>query len=200
MNDSRSARHETREPHATRRVDRALGIVAALLAVGWSVLGLYVAHSQMPPNALELPFEAQVRPLARILAPEGWNFFTRNPREERALPFMRHADGTWASAHAGPHAQARYAFGLNRVSRAQGVEIGLLLGGIPSSAWEACQESISTCLASGGPVMHLRNVSPAPTLCGDVGLALEEPLPWAWIESRDEVTMPSRVARLDVTC
>lgn len=200
MNDSRSARRQTRESHASRRVDCALGIVAAVLAVGWSVLGLYVAHTQMPPNALELPFEEQVRPIARILAPEGWNFFTRNPREERALPFTRRADGAWVSAHAGPHAQPRYAFGLNRVSRAQGVEIGLLLGGISNSAWETCQGTISMCLASAGPPLHLRNVSPAATLCGDVGLALQEPLPWAWIESRDEVTMPSRFARLEVTC
>jgi hypothetical protein len=36
--------------------------------------------------------------------------------------------GRWRSASLTPYAQVKYAFGLNRRPRAQGVELGLLLG------------------------------------------------------------------------
>ena len=182
------------------RADRALGVAAVLLALAWGVAGGYVAHTQVPPNALDLPFENQLRPLVRVLVPEGWAFFTRNPREQRFLPFVRRSDGTWDSARAGPHAQARYLFGLDRRSRTQGVEIGLLQGAIPGAAWESCEDEIATCLARAGPSVHLQNESPAPTLCGTVGLALQEPLPWAWSDSGADETMPSKIVRLDVSC
>lgn len=220
---------------------RALG--AQVLLVG-SVLGLFVlysVHAALPPNVLELPLERSVEP--RKWAPQGWAFFTRNPREPRVLPFVAES-GTWRSANLGPHAQARYAFGLDRKSRAQGVEVGLLMGGLSGQEqtgqqtgqqagqqtecdqesdactdrsssrgeiglllgslggqqWTECDEEPIACIDQLPVETELVNVSPSPTLCGQVAFAKQEQLPWAWAASGGEETMPSEVVRLEVAC
>jgi antimicrobial peptide system SdpA family protein len=170
------------------------------LALAWVVIGIYAVHSRFPTNTLELPLESSLSPVLVAVIPEGWAFFTRSPREDRVMPFVRDLSGRWVYSHAGPHSEPRNAFGLNRASRAQGVELGLLMAQIPATHWGECSEQPVACLEHASTAIPLRNESPSPTLCGAVGIARQEPLPWAWIDARDEVTMPTRTARLDVTC
>jgi len=174
--------------------------MALILGMAWATIGLYIVHSQIPRNVLELPFERALKPAIPFFAPEGWAFFTRDPREPRLLPFRRAADGTWANAHAGPHADIRNVFGLDRISRAQGVEIGLLLGEFADTAWQSCSDAPTLCLGDLPRTLSITNRSPAPTLCGDIGLVRQEPVPWAWASVQGETTMPSMVVRLDIRC
>lgn len=169
-----------------------------LLVVLSAVIGSYAVHSQMPTNALELPGEGQLRPALRVLLPQGWAFFTRSPREERYYTYRKEVDG-WSVASLGPHSEAGNLFGLDRRSRAQGVELGLLHGVIPGGAWHKCAEHPLRCLDGVTPI-SVSNRSPAPTLCGEIGIALQEPVPWAWSSARAELTMPSRVVRLEISC
>ena len=170
------------------------------LGVAWATAGLYVVHAQIPRNVLELPLERVLRPAIPFLAPEGWAFFTRDPREPRLLPYRHATNGVWAYAHAGPHADLRNVFGLDRISRAQGVEIGLLLGEFADTAWQPCTDAPTLCLDELPRTVSITNRSPAPTLCGDVGLVRQEPVPWAWARVESETTMPSTVVRLDIRC
>jgi antimicrobial peptide system SdpA family protein len=170
------------------------------VGIAWATAGLYIVHAQIPRNVLELPFEQTVRSAIPFFVPEGWAFFTRDPREPRLLPYRRGTDGIWAYAHAGPHADIRNVFGLDRISRAQGVEIGLLLGEFADTAWRTCTDAPTLCLDDQPPSVPITNHSPAPTLCGDVGLVRQEPVPWAWARVGSETTMPSTVVRLDIRC
>lgn len=105
---------------------RALGVQVLLVGVVLALFVVYSVHAALPPNAITLPLENSID--IRVFAPQGWAFFTRDPQEARVLPFVRSKSGAWRSANLGPFAQPRYAFGLDRKPRAQGVEIGLLLG------------------------------------------------------------------------
>ncbi len=80
---------------------RQLGVVVIALAMAWSVLILYAVHVELPVNALDLPFESSLKPPLQALVPQGWGFFTRDPREPRLLPFRREA-GVWQAASEGP--------------------------------------------------------------------------------------------------
>jgi antimicrobial peptide system SdpA family protein len=182
-------------PHAPVR---AFGTFSLATAIAFAAVVLYVAQTYLPTTAVSLPLYAQIRPVARSLVPEGWAFFTRSPREERVLPYVLR-DGRWTDVHAPPHAEPQHAFGLNRVSRAQGVELGLLYGGLPSNAWTSCRfTDAARCLAGTAISLTLRNVSPDPTICGDVALLRQEPVPWAWAHST--TAMPIKYVRLAVRC
>lgn len=179
---------------------RYLAAVVLTLAIAWSVLILYAVHIELPVNALDLPFEGSIKPNLQALIPEGWGFFTRDPREARLLPFIRQADG-WHPASEGPNGEAWNAFGFNRAARAQGVEMGLLEFTIPADAWKDCNEEIASCLDKTLTSTPVSNPTPHPTLCGEVGFAHRDSVPWAWAASTpDETAMPSKVVMLSVKC
>src|SRR3984893_11911222 len=135
----------TRRPVAVAQVaPRFLGGVALMLAITWSMLSLYAVHIELAVHALDLPLESSIKPNLQALIPEGWGFFTRDPREARLLPFIQQA-GAWRSASEGPNGEAWNAFGFNRAARAQGGEMGLLEFTIPADAWKGCNEDVAGC-------------------------------------------------------
>ena len=177
---------------------RAVGAFVLALALAWFTLLAYVVHAAVPPNPIRLPLEKRM--YTRYWAPQGWAFFTRDPREEDILLFVRGRDGAWISAHKGPHASPSNYFGLSRASRARGIEVGQILRRVPKAGWQPCKERAEVCLERTPNAGTVRNISPNPTLCGEVGLALQKPVPWAWSSSAYKIVMPSRVSRLGVLC
>jgi len=177
-----------------------LGVVALVLTFAWLTLAAYVVHTRMPTTAVSLPGEAALKPMMNLFMPEGWAFFTKSPRDERLLPFVRTSNGSWIYANRGPNAEARNLFGISRSSRAQGPEMGLLISKVPVSAWRNCAGDAKPCLDSSPVAFAGQSPSATPVLCGTVGLVLQEPLPWAWFAARDRVNLPSRVARLEIRC
>lgn len=182
---------------ARKRLAEVGGVLIALVGF-WLIFGLYVVHAFLPYNPVKPPFAAELR--TKLWMPEGWAFFTRDPRSERVYYFVYNG-ATWVDASVGPQSRASNFFGLNRRARAQNVEAGLLLNEQRvREAWRVCERSPSSCLAPAYAVNAVTNASPRPTLCGLVGVARQRPIPWAWRRSRDRVVMPSVAVTLEVTC
>jgi antimicrobial peptide system SdpA family protein len=158
---------------------------------------LYCVYPALPYSSVRLPGANAVNRL--VLAPQGWAFFTRSPREERQWVYGRDLDG-WKRVMKGPHARLSNDLGLDRGSRAQGVEIAMLMSTAPSRAWQACEGAVPACLARLPRGTDVRNPSPNPTLCGTVAIVQREPVPWAWLNSPAPVQMPSRLLPLEVSC
>lgn len=176
----------------------ALGVFSLLLAAVWGILFVYVALPSLPYNPIRPPRADLVK--LHSIVPQGWAFFTRDPREARNLAFRRAGEG-WVSALWAPHARPANAFGLNRASRAQGVELGLLLSEVSSPGlWVGCEAQPQDCLERAQIAARVRNISPKPTLCGTIGLARQPPIPWAWLSARERIVMPSQVVKLEVAC
>ena len=163
----------------------------------WIVFAVYCVHPALPYSSVRLPGTQAVNRL--VLAPQGWGFFTRSPREDRQLVYGRGRDG-WKSAAKGPHAQLRNELGLDRSSRAQGVEIAMLMGAGAARAWRACEGKVTACLDTLPRGAAVRNPSPNPSLCGTVAIVNRPPVPWAWVRSPVPVEMPSRILPLEVSC
>lgn len=175
-----------------------LGIATVAVAALWAVAALYPIQAAAPNNPVTLPFEDRVDSLK--VAPQGWAFFTRSPREPYLLPYVRASSGQWESAHVGQHAHPKHAFGLNRASRAQGVEMGLLQSEIDEDDWRDCDGAPEDCLPALPVTVTAENESPRPTLCGDVALLRQEPVPWAWSRGSDPPEMPGEAVRMEVAC
>ncbi|HVG60573.1 MAG TPA: SdpA family antimicrobial peptide system protein [Hyalangium sp.] len=187
----------TSPPDALRA--RRLGLLALGLITGWSIVAAYALHSALPYNPIKLPFEDRVD--VKLVLPEGWAFFTRDPRDERMMPFQRGEHGGWVAANKTPNFQPQNSFGIDRAARAQGVELGLLLDGVRGEERLSCEEDPLVCLERA-PVAQARNTSPRPSLCGQVGLVFQKAVPWAWARSSKDkkIIMPSKVMRMDIQC
>lgn len=175
-----------------------IGAFSLLLGLGWGAVFSYSVHGALPTNPIKLPLEQKV--YAQVWMPQGWKFFTRDPREEEVAAFVRAEDGGWRSALHGPNGSPSNLFGLSRATRAQGIELGLLTTAANRFEWLECKERLEVCVEKAPLAANVKNVTPAPTLCGEVGLTLQPPVPWAWSRARKKVTMPSKALRVNVQC
>lgn len=171
--------------------------VAATL---WGVVALYVAQIGLPDNVVTLPGQEAARPGVEALAPQGWAFFTRSPREARPTPYAWR-DGGWENLSLAPHAE--HAF--DRRSRHQTVEIDLLLDQVPQAAtWRDCDgPDLAACLAgtrdTAAPT-PVTNRAAEPTLCGELTIVALEPVSFAWRDSAAATHTPQRAISLVATC
>ncbi|MEW2574985.1 SdpA family antimicrobial peptide system protein [Streptomyces syringium] len=172
-----------------------------LVVIAWSMAVLYVAQVHVPKNVLSLPGQKQVRSTVANVAPQGWAFFTKSPRDVEVVPYRQTADGSWTSLALTPHSSPHNTFGLDRASRSQGIETSLLLNLAEKREWKECEENdLADCLADARSSRKVKNPSPEPTVCGHVALVQEKPVPWAWRDLVDERATPERYLAMDVTC
>ena len=177
--------------------DAALGGIAIAVGLAWAVAIGYATYPALPHSPIHLPFAEQAQTL--LWAPEGWAFFTRDPREEKQTVYIKR-DSEWRSALLAPHGRLFNIVGLRRKSRSQGVELALLMNGLPANLWQPCTASLQQCLAQLPRGQAVHNISPAPTMCGTIAVVLQKPVPWAWAGSSRPVTMPCRILALEVSC
>jgi sporulation delaying protein A len=183
------------------RGDRRLAVLAIALGCISALLVVYAVHSSLPFNSLRLPYEREVAPGLVKVIPESWKFFTRDPLDQRMLFYGKQADGSWKPANLGPNGRFSNQLGASRRVRAQGVEAGLLLAAIPPGAWAPCDDEPTACLDRTDALAEVHaNSSPEPSLCGDIGIVLRKPLPWAWAKHPDKHRMPARIAHMRVSC
>jgi antimicrobial peptide system SdpA family protein len=171
-----------------------------MIGAVWSVPTAYVAHNALPHNPLKLPYARELSDILTTATPQGWRFFTRDPREPKAHLYAN-AGGRWASAALGPTARPIHAFGLNRRARAQGMEYAWLVTHARASDWSDCDGEVTRCLdEAAAAVANIESRVPHPTLCGRIGIARQPAVPWAWRANRASLQMPAQVIVFDVDC
>jgi antimicrobial peptide system SdpA family protein len=184
--------------HGNELALRRLGVTVLVLATGWFLAALYALHAALPSNVIRLPLEDSLK--IGGLAPQGWAFFTRDPRERDMLMFVK-TDAGWLDASLGPNASLQNLGGISRNARGQGIEVGMLVTRLPPEAWTRCRaRHVKACLDEARGHLTLPNLYPRPTLCADeVALVLVSPTPWAW-SGHSRTTLQAKVARFSTLC
>ena len=165
-----------------------LFVFGACLALAWAVPISYALRFSLPYNASSLSRTAT--PPLLIFVPEGWGFFTRDPREENMFTYYKNGSGAWMLT-------SRWSFGFGRHGRIVAREAAMLASGIAADATD-CRDDHISCLNDVDVAAEIGAVFDNSRLCGDVGFVWQEPVPWAW--ARDNVVMPARVVRVTVQC
>jgi len=173
-----------------------MGATIVSVAMAWLILFCISIESALPFNSLNI--NSAVQSGVRTFVPQGWAFFSRNPREER-LAVYQWSGRKWENASLGPLSRASNLFGLDRTVRAQAVELSNLLRQISRKKWQECHDTDLVCLnAASEELQSSVNFSTNPTLCGKLAAIERKPLPWAWRNSSD--IMPASVVRVNVRC
>lgn len=181
---------------ATNEVDTRTGRrVAAVLTIACLFVA-YVLHAALPASPFRLP--GPDTRIVRAIAPQGWAFFTKSPRSLSAEVFQYQADGSWRDVTAGPQSRPSDLMGLDRTGRSQGTEVAMVVAAAPEQAWRDCDRAPTDCLSEATIALTVPNRSNHHSVCGDVGVVLQDVLPWAWRDA--PTTMPSKVLRVRVEC
>jgi antimicrobial peptide system SdpA family protein len=163
-----------------------------------AAIAMTAALAAMPFRTVNLPDNLQQTVMS--LMPEGWGFFTKSPRDPEMQVAVLH-NGKLQKLNIVSSFNAQYAFGFNRQSRAQGLELdGLLSQLLTSGLWGHCQQAISVCALSLQVQKRLVNTAKFPTLCGDLVFFENRPVPWAYRNIKPSLAMPSRLTRAEVVC
>src|SRR4030095_4783202 len=108
-----------------------------LFSIVWIGILVYVIYKVTLSALPYSPLSPGIKEKTSIMAiiPEGWGFFTRNPREtDLYLYFLK--DKHWVMNPNAPISSCRNSFGLNRLPRAQSVELGMILSKINDTCWK----------------------------------------------------------------
>lgn len=164
--------------------------IAVCVALAWLIPISYALRYWLPFNASRITVPN--RPGVLLLTPEGWGFFTRDPRESDMFVYHKQDNSDeWVLS-------SRRTGGFGRSGRSRAMEAGTLLPQITTPPTE-CVSDHESCLNTASPGDSIESVFRKPTLCGDVGIIRQEPVPWAWASDGD-VIMPSQVTRVWVSC
>jgi len=109
------------------------------------VAGLYlffiycIVVTSIPYNPMTVSKKTSFR--LKLLIPEGWNFFTKNPRDEQVFIYdFNEQDSTYSSIKSWPNNSYVNFFGIGRTARAIGTDYGMILASIPDSLWLVVEE------------------------------------------------------------
>ncbi|SDL85641.1 SdpA family antimicrobial peptide system protein [Sediminibacillus halophilus] len=169
-----------------------IGMVSFLIILIWITIFFYSIHRMLPNSPLKLPFSEQIK--IEQWLPQTWAFYSRDPRSDLFLAYDENGElaANW------PNSSIKNAFGINRHGRSQGIEIGLLRSNISDEDFVECDPGNKNC--SDNLISHsVKNPLEYPTICGQIDIVLQEPVPWAW-SRKQTIDMPSKIVRLDVSC
>lgn len=179
---------------ATRHT--VLGMALIIIVAVWGSSFIYSIHAVMPSSPVSFPFESQIS--LGTLIPQRWAFFTRPPTEADSIVFEPTRDGGWKQLDLGPSLSDWLGFGRTGLSRS--LEMGLLTATEQNIPLSTCEDRIPDCLDRLPVGVQLRNPMPAPFFCGELGIAVVEPLSWDEAKSASSRFGPSQVVRLSVAC
>ena len=171
---------------------------AVFLTVSALLLFFASINASMPRGVLSIgqPF----RTVARVVWPQGWAFFTRNPRDGFIEIYRPSEDGPWVKDDIGRNAELRYLLGWIRTPRVRNLEAGFLTGLVLTN-WTLCKKSPGECLQESDVAPErLVNPTSTPLLCGTIGFVKQEALPWLWRHAEAETVMHSTYKVIEVKC
>jgi antimicrobial peptide system SdpA family protein len=161
---------------------KTLRLVFIVLYSFWAAFILGLLVNSMPYNPLssdDLYKEITVR----NFLPEGWGFFTKNPRDPDVI-ILKKRNGRWHNNEYSPLSNPTNFFGISRVARAQSTEMAMLVSQIGPELWTECTEGMTSCLTNEarGKLVSLELKVPHPVLKDTVCFISQRPVPWAWRE------------------
>lgn len=173
----------------------------ACLLVGiiifWSILitGLFIVN--MPHNPLSASMNISAN-MGSVL-PEGWAFFTRNPREDKHWMYQKSEEGYQQVIR--PISSPQNYFGFSRKGRAVGTELGAIMQKVQHETMYFCEDKIDACYNWDTiPSIKVLNSAYAPAFCGVYLLAQKPLVPWAWSSAPEPIQMDAQVLKIDLLC
>jgi antimicrobial peptide system SdpA family protein len=155
------------------------------------VVGFYSLISSLEFNPLSI--SQKKSKMIFTLVPQGWGFFTRDPREAQTLIYTKTSGGFELVNKSA--SEPEYLFGLSRMSRRKNIEFGYVFSQIPDSLWVDHSDIV---ICDSLRPYHIKNAYLNPVCRGEFVVVSKDPIPWAWSKSYYSVEMPFKCCKIYV--
>ncbi|MCE5040784.1 SdpA family antimicrobial peptide system protein [Mammaliicoccus sciuri] len=163
--------------------------VISFLSIGLFIL---VFINILPEN----PITKNERNIFQELAPQGFPFYSKSPRDET---FTIEEVGEDSKKIKLPTSSPNNLFGIKRDGRAQAVEIGSLMERIPEGEWTTCQSN-KECddLKNDLSEYEFEEDSLFDFIEGTYIVTKAEPISWYWLEFEDTLSRDQQLVKVRV--
>lgn len=172
-----------------------------IIVAFWAWLLYSILTSSMSYNSLSPALLTEKKVIFKSIFPEGFSFFTRDPREPQAMIFTAKSKEDLMEIN---RSSLKSFFGFSRYGRALTIELGIILSSIQDQKWFDCYNVDSKgCFENEDmPIYYLKNSAPNPLICGEFFIKITEPVPWAWSSSfkRNQREMPYKIVKVFIEC
>lgn len=173
------------------------GVFLLVIGLFWATLIYWIAVASMPYNPVSVPRIISIN--LQTVCPQGWAFFTRNPREELTYYYRFQEDKAVLQPY--HNSQAANLFGIRRTARLESMELATLASSVKAEEWVACESGIrANDTLNLLPKIVVQNHFNQPKICGDILIEQKELVPWAWSKETQHDEVPSKIAKLLVIC
>ena len=161
----------------------------------WSIWTLIIFFTIRANNAPDYHMPYATKKLMASLLPQGWGFFTRDPKEGITEAYSYHKGAL--SSITVKNASIQNQMGLSRNARFAGIDLIFLLGYVPDSAWHKGKGDFRSNLPDElDTVVVDKPIQFFPE--GEYVLHRYEPIPFAWAGRGQDNFRPYLVARVRV--
>jgi antimicrobial peptide system SdpA family protein len=133
--------------------------------------------------------------------PQGWAFFTRNPREGQAILYSIKKKSIFNTDF--QHNNYNFCFGLNRGCNKIYTELSFINSDIPDSLFSKISWNYQSLLKQKINIRNLKvfnTTSPLKqsSLNGEYLLIIQKPIPWAWSKNINSIKMPAQAIIINI--
>lgn len=170
-------------------------LVASLVFSTWLIINIFLVT--VKGNPIEITNEVDSRVFNFI--PQGWAFFTRNPREAQ-ISIYKIENGSILKPYPQRHSSFINLFGLKRTSSKILTELQLIKLKTSDSLYSDMKWNYQVDKYSKLPTksFEYKNEIFDPILLGNFIVVYQKPVPWAWSKSIKKIKMPSKVIRFKI--
>jgi antimicrobial peptide system SdpA family protein len=173
-------------------LNRATFIFSSVFFIG---LILIVLLSSVEEN--NLPIKGTIKLKIKKVIPQGWSFFTRNPKEEDYYIY-KYDSVTKRITNLNKTLNSSSNFlGLKRICANSGIELSSICRKIKKSEWQNCKVNLSAYNFNDLNSIRIVNFFPGATINGTYIIQKKSPIPFEWVNTF-KGEMPSQIALLKV--
>lgn len=168
----------------------------------WSFILYIVFITSIPYNPVTLNKNLAFK--VKMLLPEGWNFFTRNPRERRTYIYQVLKNGSVKSLETWPNNNLINFLGVKRTARAIGTDYGIILSNIPDSVWiKSSVDDLNIKTSKRRNLSENYIITRYPDakkhfLFGEFIFVKREILPWSWYRNNLIANLPLKYVYVSI--
>jgi antimicrobial peptide system SdpA family protein len=157
----------------------------------------FVLVISVPEGPATTGLHGNAKWMATFLAPQGWSFFTRNPREPVIYVFRE--EGPELKIDRVQGFSWSLGFGLKRKIRSRGSEIESIAINVKDEFWKKCREPLATCIHVFTKEPKIKNNYSNPIFCGKLIMQKVERTPLSWARLPN-FQMPYEATKVEVEC
>jgi antimicrobial peptide system SdpA family protein len=164
-----------------------------LALISWLFLTSLVFFSSMKEQII---VNKEVKKYVSTFFPEGWGFFTKNPRDPQ-LEVYKIEDEIAKKINMSNHSAFNF-FGLSRKARVIGYESSMIASEIDKKKWKSNQTEKITYFVNDSSIIVSRKKGFKFLIPGDYILKMFEPIPYAWANKNQENNNPYSVVKVKI--